>query len=108
MNYCGKGLARAIAGLLLCGCLGSTGMAAAAEPAAAVPDPASIRLSPSQYRQAIADIFGSSITITGRFEPETRIDGLLTVGARKANITDTGLQRYDELARGIAFQVVDE
>lgn len=71
-------------------------------------EPVSLRLSPSQYRQSIADIFGSSIAITGRFEPETRDQGLLAVGALKASITDTGLQRYDELARGIASQVVDE
>ena len=79
----------------------------AAEPASS-DVPLSLRLSPSQYRQSIADIFGRSITITGRFEPETRKEGLLAIGAREANITDTGLQRYDDLARGIAGQVVDE
>ena len=68
----------------------------------------SLRLSPSQYRASITDIFGSSIRITGRFEPETREQGLLAIGARTANITDTGLERYDELARGISDQVVDE
>lgn len=85
----------------------SAPIASAAEPGAGG-EPVSVRLSPSQYRQSIADIFGSSIRITGRFEPETRNEGLLAIGARKANITDTGLQRYDELARGIASQVVDE
>jgi hypothetical protein len=70
--------------------------------------PLSLRISPSQYRQAISDVFGGSIAITGRFEPEIRDEGLLAVGARRANITDTGLERYDELARGVAVQVVDE
>jgi hypothetical protein len=69
--------------------------------------PVSVRLSPSQYRQSVIDIFGSSLNITGRFEPETRTDGLLAVGAVKANVTDSGLERYDDLARGIAAQVVD-
>ena len=83
--------------------------AEAAEPVqAAGNEPAAIRLSPGQYRQTIADVFGASIRITGRFEPETRSEGLLAIGARRANITDSGLQRYDELARGIAQQVVDE
>src|SRR5882724_4909190 len=63
-------------------------VAAAAAEVVASGEPLSVRLSPSQYRQSIADIFGSSISITGRFEPETRDDGLLAVGARKANITD--------------------
>lgn len=84
------------------------GSGLAAESATNADVPLSLRLSPSQYRQSIADIFGSSITITGRFEPETRKEGLLAIGAREANITDTGLQRYDDLARGIAAQVVDE
>ena len=80
----------------------------AAADASSPPEPLSVRLSPSQYKQSIGDIFGSSISILGRFEPETRDQGLLAIGARKANITDTGLQRYDEIARGIAAQVVDE
>jgi hypothetical protein len=91
-----------------------------AAPAAADPPPApqdqpnhngemplSQRLSPSQYRHTIDDIFGRSIRITGRFEPETRVQGLLAIGDRTANVSDTGVQRYDELARGVASQVVD-
>jgi len=88
----------------------ATDAVAAESGAATAPaDPAVLlRLSPSQYRHSIHDIFGASIKITGRFEPETRSEGMLSVGARLASITDSGLQRYDELARGIAAQVVDE
>jgi hypothetical protein len=68
----------------------------------------SLRLSPSQYRQTIADIFGHSIKIEGRFEPEERDQGLLAIGARTANINDSGFESYVNLARGIAAQVVDE
>ena len=67
-----------------------------------------LRLSPSQYQQVIRDIFGPGIAITGRFEPEIRDEGLMAIGARKASVTDTGLERYDSLARGIAAQVVNE
>lgn len=77
-------------------------------PTAVADEPAtSVRLSPSQYRQSIVDVFGPSINVLGRFEPETRVDGLMAVGAVKANVTDVGLERYEELARGIAEQVVD-
>lgn len=69
---------------------------------------ASLRLSTSQYRFTIADIFDQSITISGRFEPEQRDQGLLAIGARTQNITDSGLEAYDEIARGVAAQVVDE
>ena len=44
----------------------------------------SLRLSPSQYRLTIADIFDDSIKISGRFEPEQRDQGLLAIGARTA------------------------
>jgi hypothetical protein len=70
--------------------------------------PTSLRLSPSQYRLTIGDIFESSIKITGRFEPEMRDQGMLAIGARTANITDSGIQADDEIARSVATQVVDE
>jgi hypothetical protein len=68
----------------------------------------SLRLSPSQYKLTIADIFDESIRISGRFEPEQRDQGLLAIGARTENITDSGLEAYDEIARGVATQVVDQ
>lgn len=70
--------------------------------------PLSWRLGPSQYRQTIIEVFGPSISITGRFDPEYRQDGLLTIGARTASISSSGIERYDELAESIAAQVVDE
>ena len=69
--------------------------------------PNSMRISPSQYKQSLSYIFGSSIKVTGRFDPETRDQGLLAIGARRANISDTAFERYDDLARGIAAQVTD-
>ncbi len=78
----------------------------AADTAAPAEVALSLRLSPSQYKQSMADIFGPAISITGRFEPETREEGLMAIGAAKANISDTGVERYDDLARGISIQVV--
>jgi hypothetical protein len=68
---------------------------------------ASVRLSQDQYRQSILDIFGPAIKLTGRFEPGVREEGLLAFGARRIGVTESGLERYDDLARGIARQVVD-
>ena len=68
---------------------------------------ASVQLSQDQYRQSILDIFGPAIQLTGRFEPGSREEGMLAVGARKIGVTESGLERYDDLARGIARQVVD-
>ncbi|HEX3848878.1 MAG TPA: hypothetical protein VHV81_15955, partial [Steroidobacteraceae bacterium] len=38
------------------------------------------RLRPDQYRSVIADVFGPTIKIEGRFEPDVRDDGLFAVG----------------------------
>jgi hypothetical protein len=63
-------------------------------------------ISPEEYRRTIANIFGDDIDITGRFEPEKREKGLLAVGAGSAHLSADGLERYDDLSRGIAAQVI--
>lgn len=66
------------------------------------------RLRPDQYRRIIADVFGPSIDVSGRFEPDVREAGLFAIGAGRVGVTATGLEQYDAIARGIAAQVVDE
>jgi hypothetical protein len=64
------------------------------------------RLTETQYRNVIADIFGPNITVGGHFDPLVRTNGLLQVGARTAPVTPAGFEEYDRLARSIAAQVV--
>ncbi|ANI80038.1 MULTISPECIES: DUF1592 domain-containing protein [Sphingobium] len=66
------------------------------------------RLTESQYRSVIADIFGPDIKVVGRFEPDLRIDGLQAVGTSAVSVTAAGLEQYEGLARNIAAQVTDE
>jgi hypothetical protein len=72
------------------------------------PHPVVRRLTPDQYAHVIADIFGPTVTIDGRFEPDRRDGGLLALGAARVSVTAAGLEQYDAIARGIAAQVVDE
>lgn len=65
------------------------------------------RLTESQYRHAIADIFGPEIEINARFEPELREAGLQAVGNARLSITTSGLEQYLALARSISTQVID-
>ena len=65
------------------------------------------RLTESQYRNIARDVFGESITLGGRFEPDTRVDYLLAVGTGRASVTAAGLEQYDKIARIIGEQVVD-
>jgi hypothetical protein len=66
------------------------------------------RLTEAQYRNIIADVFGSHIIVAGRFDPLVRTEGLLAVGAGRASITPAAFERYAAMARAIAVQVVDE
>jgi len=66
------------------------------------------RITQDQYRQIIADVFGRTIKLGGRFEPDQRDAGLLAVGASQVSVTASGFEQYDDMARAIAAQVVDE
>ncbi len=66
------------------------------------------RLTEPEYRQIIADVFGTTIKVPGRFEPDVRDNGLIAVGTSRESVAGTGLEEYDLTARGIAAQVVDE
>jgi len=66
------------------------------------------RLTETQYRQSIADIFGADIKVAGRFEPGVRKNGLLAVGTSVLAASPAGFEQYDSMARTIAAQVVDE
>ena len=66
------------------------------------------RKTESQYRHSIASVFGEDIKVAARFEPETRLDGLLAIGAGQASVSPSGFQQYFAAAESIAGQVLDE
>lgn len=78
------------------------------EPQSSASEPSIRRLTESQYRNTIADLFGAGVVVGGQFDPLVRTNGLRVVGARSARITPTGLEQYDRMARSIAAQVVSE
>jgi len=64
------------------------------------------RLTETQYRNTIADVFGPDIVVSGRFEPIVRPEhGLIAAGTRDSSISPAGLEQYDAMARNIAGQV---
>ena len=79
-----------------------------AEPKSPGGPPIARRLRPDQYRRVIADVFGPTIKVEGRFEPDVRDDGLFAVGVGHVGVTSTGMEQYDAMARGIAAQAVSE
>jgi hypothetical protein len=112
----------AVAALALAGCSGEMGGTAKSSGASAKADTQAVsavassaggpalmrRLTQDQYRNIVADVFGSTIKLGGRFEPDNRTDGLIAIGSGKASITAAGLEQYDKIARSIGDQIVDE
>jgi hypothetical protein len=65
-------------------------------------------LTGDQYKASIADIFGSSVSIPGRFDPIIRDNGLLAVGAAGVDMTPAAFERYEGLARTVASQALNQ
>jgi hypothetical protein len=66
------------------------------------------RVTESQYRQTIADVFGSDIEVNGRFEPERREHLLLAVGASMLSISAAGFDQYFAMAKSVSDQILDD
>jgi len=65
------------------------------------------RLTESQYRNTIADIFGPDMQISGRFEPEKREHGLFAIGSTQLSISSGGFEQYYAMAKAISDQSFD-
>lgn len=63
------------------------------------------RLTPAQYKNAVEDLFGSTIDVSGRFEPDSRRSGLNAIGTSLVAVTPSGFEQYEAIARSVAAQV---
>jgi len=66
------------------------------------------RVTETQYRHTIADVFGPEIKVEARFEPERREDGLLALGSAELSLTSSGFEQYFALASSISDQVLSD
>jgi hypothetical protein len=66
------------------------------------------RITETQYRHIIADIFGTEVKINARFEPEKREEGLLAIGNARLSLTSSGFEQYFALASSISDQVLSD
>lgn len=80
----------------------------AAEPDPVGGPPMVRRLTESQYRASIADIFASDIPIVGRFEKPVRIDGLIAIGTGHAGMPPFAIEQYNASAETIAATVLSK
>lgn len=66
------------------------------------------RLTESQYRNAIANIFGPEVQVNGRFDAGKREDGLLELGNRELSVTAGGFVQFEAMARSVTDQVLSD
>ena len=80
----------------------------AAEPKSAGGPAVMRRLTESQYRATIADVFAPDVPIAGRFERGLREQGLIAVGSSHGGMSPFSFEQYDASARSIAAEVTSE
>ena len=66
------------------------------------------RLTQAEYRNSVADIFGSEIEVRGSFEPTIRIAGLQAASTSTLSVTPVGFESFTQMADSIATQVVSD
>ena len=78
------------------------------EPPAVGGPPLVRRLTESQYRATVADLFGPDVPITARFERGLREEGLIAIGTSEAGVSPYSIEQYDAAAQSVAAAVVSE
>ncbi|WP_439134272.1 DUF1592 domain-containing protein [Pseudomaricurvus sp.] len=66
------------------------------------------RLTESQYRKSISDIFGPDVPVVARFERALRAEGLVAVGTSEAGLSSFAMEQYDSAAQSVADIVFSE
>jgi hypothetical protein len=63
------------------------------------------RLTQVQYRNAIHDLFGDDIAVPTSLEPDTTLNGFVSIGASQSSISSRGVEQYEDAAFKIAAMV---
>ncbi len=98
----------AVLGFSLAGCSGEQDTKVLAEPEPVGGPPLVRRLTESQYRATVADIFGSDIPVVARFERGVRDEGLIAVGTSRSGLSPFGMEQYHAAASSVAAEVFSE
>lgn len=93
--------------LLLLGALGGCSQATR-EPLEVGGPPLVRRLTESQYRATIADVFGPNVPIAARFERGLREEGLIAIGTSEAGVSPYSIEQYDAAAHSVSADVVSQ
>jgi hypothetical protein len=64
------------------------------------------RLSAAQYVTTVKDLFGEPIEVPSELEPDTAVNGFVSVGSSRTTISPRGVEQYETAAFGVAGQVI--
>ena len=76
------------------------------EPETQVPETQLARLTDSQYRTIVRDVFGSGIALPTNLDPVDEVNGFESVGASYSSISALGVERFEAAAFQVAEQVL--
>jgi hypothetical protein len=75
------------------------------QPAYVAEAPITRRLTHDQYVHTLDDLFGEGLVLPASLEPDSRVSGLIAVGASVTSISALGVERYESAAFDIVEQV---
>jgi hypothetical protein len=71
------------------------------------PEPSLTRITQAQYGHAIVDLLGPDIAVPTSLEPDVALEHLIAIGSSSTTISPRGAEKYEEAARSVARQVVE-
>lgn len=77
-------------------------------PAYEAPAPRLRRLTAAQYDNAITDLFGDTVKLSTKLEPDETTDGLLATATSTQVLSSYGVTQYETAAYDLAAQVLDD
>ena len=64
------------------------------------------RLTVAQYQSSVTDVLGEGLTMPEILEPDTTLNGFVSIGASRTTISPRGVESYEEAAYAIASQAL--
>ncbi len=96
-----------VAGLTALTACEDTAAPVTSEPTALIPAEASLRrLTETQFRQSLNDLFGDGLAVARVPEPDTSASGFLSIGASQNSMSPRGTEQMEALSYSIAEQVL--
>ena len=99
--------------LVLGGCsgqIGDTGSRPGDDPGEVLPfepfEAAMQRLTIAQYRNSVQDILGPNLDVPTDLEPDTALNGFVSIGASRTTISPVGVEKYEDAAYHVAAQAL--